>query len=186
MPLPLGSVGPPRRGCHLLRELQPHTLPGPGDLDPLLLALPVPGWVTHGPAPACCQPEPRSSEGPQGPTAVAGGCGHCPAQAGARTCPPQETDWGTPQHVDLGTKRPNFRVMWPLAKPAGANRCHQLQCLSCVTGGPGGVELQGDPEAWSAAGGASLGTQCPAAAAHCGEASWPWGRCVSPHCVGLP
>lgn len=196
MPLPLGSVGPPRRGCHLLREPQPHTLPGRGDLDPLLLALPVPVWVTHGPAPTCCQAEPRSSEGPQGPTGGSGGLSVCGWRLWTLSSPgwgqdmpptPQEADWGTPQPVDLGTKRPNFQVMWPLAKPTGANCSHQLQCLSCVTGGPRGRGAAGGPRGMELqlAGppwGHNNQLQPPTAGRLPGLGE---GAC-SPRCVGLP
>ncbi|XP_055291176.1 collagen alpha-1(III) chain-like [Moschus berezovskii] len=111
---------------------------------------------------------------------VAGGCGHCPVQARARTCPPPGGRLGHPTTCGPGNKTTEFSGdVAPGKEPAGANCSHRLQCQSCVTGGtpgeknrsggtPGHGASGGTPRRGAAAGRASLGTQQPGAAAHCG------------------
>jgi len=132
---------------------------------------------------------------------VAGGCGHCLVQAGARTYPPggrlgHPTTWGGP-----GDRRTEFwGYVAPGKEPTGATCSHRMQCRSCVTeawggGNPGAKSRSGgtpgrgasgeDPGAWSCSWQSLPGDTVTRRTAHCREVSWPWGRCVFLHCVAL-
>ena len=140
MPLPLGSVGPPRRGCHLLREPQAHTLPGPGDLDPLLLAMPVLGWVTHGPAPACCQPDPGVQRGHRVPQQWLEVVDTVRPRLGPGHAPPPGGRLGYPTTCEPGNKKTEFSSD---VAPGKARRGQPLTPAAVSVlcdGGPGGVE----------------------------------------------
>lgn len=112
---------------------------------------------------------------------VAGGCGHCLVQAGARTYPPggrlgHPTTWGGP-----GDRRTEFwGYVAPGKEPTGATCSHRMQCRSCVTeawggGEPGGEEPQrGHPRAWSLRGG-PWGVELQLAEP-------PWGHSDQAHC----
>lgn len=177
----------PGGGGHLLREPQPHALPGRGDLNSLLLALPVPARVTHGPASACCQPEPRSSEWPQDPTGGSGlsVCGWrlwtLSGPGWGQDIPPRRQT-GAPHNLGW-TWGQKDRILGLCGPWQRAHRGHLLTpdavsvlCDGGVGGGePGGEEPQrGHPRAWSLRGG-PWGVELQLAEP-------PWGHSDQAHC----
>ena len=174
----------------------------------MLLALPVPARVTHGPASACCQPEPRSSEWPQDPTG-GGGLSVCGWRLWTLSGPgwgqdiPPRRQTGAP-HNRGWTWGQKDRILGLCGPWQRAHRGHLLTpdavSVLCDGGGggggnPGAKSRSGgtpgrgasgeDPGAWSCSWQSLPGDTATRRTAHCREVSWPWGRCVFLHCVAL-
>ena len=170
----------------------------------MLLALPVPARVTHGPASACCQPEPRSSEWPQDPT---GGSGL--SICGWRLWTLSGPGWGQDMPPRRQTGAPHNLWTWGqkdrilgLCGPwQRARRGHLLTpavvSVLCDGGNPGAKSHSGgspgrgasgeDPRVWSCSwqslpGDAAARRSCPLRAGFLALgkvrvpcAVWPWG-----------